>query len=67
MNERNEKIIDEVFDWLKEVYANYEAGTLPQRPFTKSKSACMYCPVKKTCWKELGDGEVFIEAMVPPK
>jgi CRISPR/Cas system-associated exonuclease Cas4 (RecB family) len=67
MNERNEKIIDDVFDWLKQVYANYEAGTLPERVFTKSVSACKYCPVKKVCWKEMDEGEVFIPAMVPPK
>lgn len=67
MNERNEKIIDDCWEWLRKVYANWEAQTLPNRPFTKSQSACKYCPVKKVCWKELGDGEVEIEAMVPPK
>ena len=67
MNERNEKIINDVFDWLKRVYANYESGTLPERVFTKSVSACKYCPVKTVCWKELGDGEVSIPAMVVAK
>jgi CRISPR/Cas system-associated exonuclease Cas4 (RecB family) len=67
MNERNEKIIDEVFEWLRTVYANFEAGTLPERPFTKSKSACTYCPVKNVCWKELDEGEVFIPAMAVGK
>jgi CRISPR/Cas system-associated exonuclease Cas4 (RecB family) len=67
MNERNTKLIDDAWDWLRKVYANFEAGTLPNRAFTKSQSACKYCPVKKVCWKELGDGEVEIEAMVPPK
>jgi len=63
MNERNEKIINDVFEWLKKVYANYETGILPERTFTKSQSACKYCPVKTTCWKQLDDGEVFIPAM----
>lgn len=67
MNERNTKIIDDAWEWLRKVHTNWQEGTLPNRAFTKSVSACKYCPVKKTCWKELGDGEVIIEAMVPPK
>lgn len=67
MNESNKKLIDDTFDWLRKVYANYQAGTLPNRAFTKTQSACKYCPVKKVCWKELGDGEVEIEAMAAPK
>jgi CRISPR/Cas system-associated exonuclease Cas4 (RecB family) len=67
MNERNKNLIDDTFEWLKKVYANWQAGTLPERPFTKSKSACTYCPVKTTCWKVLDEGEIFIPAMEPPK
>ena len=67
MTPTNTKLIDDTFDWLRKVYANYQAGTLPNRAFTKSQSACKYCPVKKVCWKELDEGEVEIEAMVPPK
>jgi CRISPR/Cas system-associated exonuclease Cas4 (RecB family) len=67
ISERNKQIINDVFDWLRTTYAAYKEGTLPNRAFTKSVSACKYCPVKKTCWKELGDGEVIIPAMVPPK
>jgi CRISPR/Cas system-associated exonuclease Cas4 (RecB family) len=67
LNDRTKEIINDVFDWLRTVRANFEAGTLPERTFTKSTSSCKYCPVKTTCWKELGDGEVFIPAMVPPK
>jgi hypothetical protein len=67
VNERNKAIIEEVFEWLRTTYKAYTDGTLPERPFTKSKSACVYCPVKKVCWKEMDEGEVFIPAMVPPK
>ena len=63
MNERNRKLIDETFEWLNSVHDNWVAGTLPERPFTKSKSACVYCPVKNTCWKQMDEGEVFIPAM----
>ena len=67
MDERNTKLINGVWDWMRKVYAAYEAGTLPERPFTKSQSACKYCPVKKVCWKEMDEGEVFIPAMEVPK
>jgi len=67
LNERTKEIINNVFDWLRQVRANWEAGTLPERPFTKSQSACKYCPVKKVCWKEMDEGEVFIPAMEVPK
>lgn len=67
MNDANKKLVEEVFDWLREVYKTYENKTLPNRAFTKSQTACKYCPVKKECWKNLDDGEVIIEAMEPPK
>lgn len=67
MNERNQKLIDGLFEWLTEVYHNYQHGQLPSRPFTKSSSSCSYCPIKKVCWKEMDEGEVDIPAMVAPK
>ena len=53
MNERNTELIEYVFDWERKVYAAYKAGTLPERAFTKSTSACKYCPVKNVCWKDM--------------
>jgi len=69
MNERNKKIIDDTFDWMRKVYANYENGTLPTQSFAKTSYACQNCPVRKTCWNKngLGDGVVEIGALVPPK
>ena len=63
----NKKLVEETLDWLRRVYKLYEDQTLPNRAFTKTQSACKYCPVKKTCWKELDEGDVEMEAMVPPK
>jgi len=57
MDEKNTKLIDYVFDWLRGVYDLYLAETLPNRAFTKSQSACKYCPVKKVCWKDMKDDE----------
>lgn len=68
MNERNKKIIDDTFDWLREVYKSYTDGTIPNRGFTKSTWACKNCPVKKDCWaKDANEGEVIISALEPPK
>lgn len=68
MNERNKKIIDDTFDWMREVYKSYTEDTIPNRVFTKSQWACKNCPVKKDCWsKTANEGEVFIGALEPPK
>lgn len=66
MSERNEKILEDALEWLREVRANWEAegDTLPTRPFTKSSKQCKYCPVKRECWENLGEGTVTIKPMV---
>ena len=67
MNERNTKIIEDTFLWLCEVYDNFKDGDIPMRPYTKSQSACKYCPVKKACWAKDADlGTVQIEPYEVP-
>ena len=66
MNDRNKKIIDDLFVWLQEVYDNFKDGDLPMRNFTKSSPQCKTCPVKKECWS--GEvGSVQIEEYKVPK
>ena len=66
MNDRNKKIIEELFEWMCEVYDNFKEGHLPMRPFTKSSTACKSCKVKKECWE--GEiGEVQLSVYEPPK
>jgi len=68
MTEANRKLVDDTYDWLREVYEAYKDETIPTRGFTKSQSACKYCPIKKACWdKNALTGEITIESMVPPK
>jgi CRISPR/Cas system-associated exonuclease Cas4 (RecB family) len=68
MTEANRKLVEDTYEWLRTVYAAYGNKTLPNRAFTKSQSACKYCPIKKECWsKTAEDGDIYIEAMVPPK
>jgi len=68
MTDANRKLVEETYEWLREVYQAYQDGTIPTRGFTKSQSACKYCPIKKVCWaKDAPLGDVIIESMVPPK
>ena len=66
MNDRNSKIINDTFDWLCKVWDNFKEGDLPVIPdnYTKSKSPCKYCPLKKSCWSKTADeGSVQISPM----
>jgi CRISPR/Cas system-associated exonuclease Cas4 (RecB family) len=72
LDETNEKIIEEVFEWLRTTRAAWEAGTLPMRPFRKNKETglpenkvCRECPVKRDCFAE-GEGVVKIARMELP-
>jgi CRISPR/Cas system-associated exonuclease Cas4 (RecB family) len=66
MNARHRALIEKTIEWMRVVYKNYQAGHLPERPFTKSTSTCKYCPVRKECWA--GEhGDLIIEKLDLPK
>ena len=68
VNDRYIKIIDDLFDWLRETRAAYENETLPTRVATKSTPMCKNCPVKDTCWENKPDeGVISIRKFEPPK
>lgn len=72
MNERNQKIIEDTFDWMREVHQAWRDGLVPTRSFTtKTTYACQNCPVRKSCWatkdSKYGDGVVDIDVLVTPK
>jgi CRISPR/Cas system-associated exonuclease Cas4 (RecB family) len=71
MNERNEKIINDTFEWMREVYAMYVDNIIPARGFAKTSYACANCPVKKHCWaaknNKYGEGVEQVRTLVPPK
>lgn len=67
MNEENQKFIDGVFAWMRDVYAIYEADTLPERTNVKSSFQCKGCPVRTKCWKELDEGVISFPALEVPK
>ena len=64
MNDKNKKIIEDAFIWMREVWDNFQDGGLPMRPegAIKTKMPCTYCPIKKECYsKETPMGTVQIE------
>ena len=68
VNDRYIKIIDELFDWLRETRNAYENNELPKRVATKSTPMCKNCPVKDVCWEQKADaGVVEIRKYEPPK
>lgn len=73
LDETNEKILDDVFEWLRAVRQAWESDTTPERPFRKAKDGtpaenkiCSACPVKRDCFAA-GDGMVKIARMELPK
>ena len=63
MNDKNKKLINDIFEWMNKVHINWKDQVLPTRSFTKSSYSCKSCPVAKTCWKEMDDGDIEIEAL----
>jgi len=66
MSDKNKAIIEDAFQWMREVWDNFKEGDLPKRPegATKYKLPCTYCPVKKECWaKGSNPGTVEIDLM----
>jgi len=60
----NDRLIEGVFEWLREVRKAWEDQTLVARP-TKRKDAviCKTCPLYAPCWNEVEDGELKIKPM----
>lgn len=68
VNDRYIKIIDELFEWLRETRSAYDNGILPKRVGTKSTPMCKNCPVRETCWQNKeDDGTIQIRKYEPPK
>ena len=58
MNEKNRELVENIFDWMNEVYQNAKEGELPTRPFNKSSLQCKGCPVRDKCWEGWTRGSV---------
>lgn len=58
MNDKNRKLVEDTFEWMRKVKKNSDDNLLPERPFTKSSFNCKSCPVKKVCWEGYKRGSV---------
>jgi CRISPR/Cas system-associated exonuclease Cas4 (RecB family) len=74
LDDENEKIIGDVFEWLRTVRKAFDEKLLPQRPFRKSSETglpsnkiCRGCPVQAMCFNNLPEGDVLIPLMEVPK
>lgn len=67
MNETNEKILDDVLEWLRTVRKAWEDKTIPKPVFRKNNKICKACPLENVCWNQAPSGEVDIPKMGVPK
>lgn len=68
MNEFNEKLINDAFDWMRAVYKSYIDGQPPNVPFRANSKICKACPFNKWCLSDDSPkGIVDIPAMEIPK
>lgn len=67
LNERNETIINDVFEWMRMVYKNFEEGELPKRPVSRRNKICKGCPLFNDCWEIQPEGTVDLPLMEVPK
>lgn len=37
------------FDWMKKVYAQWQEGSIPQKPYRSNSKVCKTCPIQKAC------------------
>lgn len=65
-NTTNKKLADDTWNWMTQVYANWQTGQKPKRPFKSEKSrVCKTCPFLEMCWND-DDGVVDLPALEVP-
>lgn len=64
-NTKNKALVENVINWLNEVYAAYEEDKKPTRAGRSEASAiCKYCPFNKHCWSDEDKGDISIKSLV---
>ena len=62
MDEKNQQIVDNMIEWMKNVWDNKE---LPMRPFTQKSVECKGCPFAEVCWND-EEGTVILPTLEVP-
>lgn len=66
-NQTNEKILEDVFEWMRLVHKSWEDRVLPKRPYrSQTVKVCADCPLNKVCWEETPEGDVKLPKMEIP-
>lgn len=64
LDEENDKLIEGVFTWLREVRKAWEEQTPVARPVKRKNAVlCKSCPLYEPCWNQVEDGELKIPVM----
>lgn len=58
MTDEHRQLVENTFEWMREVRKAADEGDLPKRPFTKSSVQCKGCPVRYICWDGWERGSV---------
>jgi CRISPR/Cas system-associated exonuclease Cas4 (RecB family) len=67
MNDHNKKILEDAFDWMRQVRAAWEAGTPPKPVFQQRNKICQGCKMYDLCWGGTKPGTILIPKMEVPK
>lgn len=64
MNEENTKIVDDAFQWLRDVRVAFDVGTLPKYFAGRRSNSkiCKTCPIKQAC-NDAGEGVVDLRLL----
>ena len=62
MSTENERYVEYILDWMREVYAAWKDEKKIKRPFKENSTNCNYCPIKDACWSE-PDGDTKIKPL----
>lgn len=65
MDDKNRKLVEDTFVWMRQAKSLWEDRKLPSRPFTRKSKECKDCPVAAVCWDsgEYGEGDVDVESL----
>jgi CRISPR-associated protein Cas4 len=55
LTDENKAKVEKVFEWMRMVRANWDAGELPEIPYRSNSKICKSCPIRNWCFgKEAG-------------
>jgi CRISPR/Cas system-associated exonuclease Cas4 (RecB family) len=66
MDDYYQKIVDDVWDWMRTVRKAWEENTLAKRPWTKRNKICRSCPLAAICDENPAEG-IDLPALEVPK